>query len=80
MLDKLRRPCYNEYRKRKEVLKMMMFGIGFVCAWFILAAIFYSIEAFNLYPSRVVNFFLFLPAVPLIFVYELIESKKRKEK
>lgn len=57
---------------------MMMFCIGFVCAWFILATIFYSIEAFNLYPSRVINFFLFLPATPLIFIYELIEYKKRK--
>ena len=59
---------------------MMMFGIGFMCAWLILAVIFYSIEAFGLYPPRVVNFFLFLPAVPLIFVYETIEMRKGKRK
>ena len=57
---------------------MMMFGIGFVCAWFILAVIIYAIEAFNLYPSRIVNVALLLPAVPLIAIYEFIGDKKRK--
>lgn len=60
---------------------MMMFGIGFVCAWFILAAFVYFVDGANggicLFDGWAI-YVLLLPFIPFGLLIKWIQERKGK--
>lgn len=60
---------------------MIMFGLGFVCAWFVFAALVYFIDGMNggiILFDRWAVYALLLPFIPFVILIEWIQEKAGK--